>query len=598
MAKPPKNPKVLEQIAELPDAMKAALADRKPGTPVTLETLLAGNEWEGTRRELRDKGMSLVRTNDGQDRFLAVNFAPDGSVMDMAAAIPRNSGRALDFVQQIADFQDALSEDQTERAEAVALFHKIARADGTTNNAINKMAALIAPAGKFKVKGVRGQRGKAGDKVSVEFETLLNWWKDNVNSRGDEGVITGDRGLSAFIMQGARLLFIEGDHIARHPFTNVTVPPLGGRKFSLPMNLQTYSAQHIEIPSGLESTNMEIMYWAPPQEFVRLLDQTEDKNLKKYLERLIPAKVRKELKDTGQYFLDPALMIHIRHRATQVDAFGTSLIEPTLPEIRYKRALDALELTVLTNIMARAVIIKVGSDNENSVYHKSEVTASRLSLLQRMMRQVGPSATILWGGPDINVVEVSAHSALLDIVPRMQMAERRHLMALGMPAVLMIGEGTDGKASGIASALGVAAELAEVQDQYAKAMIGLAEKIGTENNFKDVEVVWEWTNNLLEDKQAAAELILKMYDRGLLTPETALEETGFDFDAEQIRQADAVKEGHKAEIFGPPKASPNNPSGQGSERNGGGGEGRPTKKQSADPDPRSGKETRSPVENK
>jgi hypothetical protein len=400
-------------------------------------------------------------------------------------------------------------------------------------------------------------------------------------------------------MQGARLQFIEGDHIARHPFVSTNVPGLN-KRYDLPMNLQTFSAQHISIPDGLAGSNYEIMYWEPPSEFVQLLQNPRDPNLKKALDKMVPAKVKSELIKNRMFFLDPALLIHIKHRATQIDTFGTSLIEPTLSAIRYKRALDALELTVLTNIMARAVIIKVGSDNEKSVYHKAEVTSARLSLLQRMMRSVGPSATILWGGPDINVVEVSAHEALMDIVPRFKAAERQHLMALGLPAVLMVGEGTDGKAAGFAAALGVAAQLAEVQAQYAQAMRSLAEKIGKENGFEDVDVVWEWHSNLLEDKQAAAEYILKLFDRGLLSPETALEEAGFDYSAEEIRQTDAVAKGYKEEIFGAPLATPvNSPGGSGGgEQQGGGGEGRPTRNESGDPDPREKKETKKKTPNK
>lgn len=590
------NKKDLKEIEEIPSAMRDAIAAHEAGKPITLDNILTGTEWDGVKQELKEKGMAMFRDNDGKDRFLAVNVDAEGRVMDVAAAIPRNPGRAYDFVDQITDFQDT-NATETDRQDAIALFHRIARIDGTTNNALNKLAALMAPEGSFKVRSVRGQRGKAGDKVSEELETLLNWWKDNVNARSDGGVINGDRGLSAFVVQGTRLLMTEGDHIARYPFSRVNVPRLG-KAYNLPMVMQTFSAQHIEIPSGLESTNAEILYWTPPQEFISLLENNDDPNLKKYLDKLVPAKVRSALISDKRYFLDPDLLMHIKFRATQVDAFGVSLIEPTLPEIRYKRALDALELTVLTNIMARAVIIKVGSDNEKSAYHKSEVTSARLGMLQRLMRNVGPSATILWGGPDINVVEVSAHSALLDIVPRMQMAERRHLMALGLPAVLMIGEGSDGKAAGFAASLGVAAELAEVQNQYRQSFIQLAEKIGAQNKFAEIEVTWEWKDNLLEDRQAAAELLLKMFDRGLLSPETTLEEAGFDPAAETVRQQYAVRQGHKKEVYGPPKASLPNVGGAGGDSNGGGGDGRPTNEENPNKDPREGKETKKAEENK
>jgi hypothetical protein len=595
--------KKLDAIEELPEPVRLWLKDRENGdtAPRTLEQIFVGSDYDGIRIDLKEKGMAAFRDADGADRFVAVNLGPDGRVMDVAAAIPRSAGKAYDFLNNLADFRDLLMIDKQTRKDAVALFHKIARADGTSNNAINKLAALMAPEGSFKVNSVKGQRGRSGDKVAVEAQAALNWWKDHLNANSTEGVITGDRGLTAFIMQGSRLQFIEGDHVARHLWADGVKIPNLSKTWSLPMNLQTFSTQHIEIPDGLEGTNTEIMYWVPPAKFINLLQNPQDPNLKKYLDKLVPSKVKNALIKDKRYFLEPDLLIHIKHRATQIDTYGVSLLEPTLADVRYKRALDALELTVITNLMARMVIIKVGSDNEKSVYHKQEVSSARLGLLQRMMRNVGPSATILWAGPDIDVVEVSAHDALLDIVPRMQFAERRQLMALGLPAYLMVGEGSDGKAAGLASALGVAALLGEVQQQYTQALRTLAERILLENGYEEIDVVWEWHNNILEDKQAAAELILKLFDRGVVTPETVLEETGFDFGAEETRQADAVAQGYKEKPFGAPlylTETMANPAGLGGGDQNGGGQGRPTKKQNATPDPRAGKETKSQDPNK
>lgn len=602
----------MSETANSPERLTSALSDmpevvrqwfdptnRDGVTPsaATIDNIFQGKEFDTVRSELMTKGIATIREANGDERLVAANVAPDGRIMDMAAVVPRQAGNSLDFLNNIEDFKELLNANKQTRKDAIALFHKIARADGMSNNAINKLAALVAPEGSFKVRSVKGQRGKAGDKAAGEAERALNWWKDNVNARADETVISGDRGVIAFIVQGTRLQLIEGDHIARHltPKGAIKIPGLT-KAWSLPMNLQTFSAQHIDIPEGLQGTNYEILYWTPPASFIQLLQNNKDKNLQKALDQFVPKKVQSELLKNKTYFLDPALLIHIKHRATQVDTFGQSLLEPTLGEVRYKRALDALELTVVTNLMARMVIIKVGSDNEKSVYHRQEVSTSRLSLLQRMMRNVGPTATVLWAGPDIDVVEVSAHDALLDIVPRMKQSERRHLMALGLPAVLMVGEGNDGKAAGFAAAMGVAAQLAEIQYQYAQALKTLAERILIDNGFEEIDVVWEWHNNLLEDKQAAAELILKMFDRGLLSPETVLEETGFDYGAEETRQGEAVKKGYKEkpfEIPAKPMATGENPGGVG-------GQGRPdgTENPGNGTDPRKNKETKKSEENK
>ena len=577
-----------EQLTDFPEEVRNYLKERAAGNhiPATLDTMLPGAEYASVRQQLETTGIGMVRSKDGKEHFLAVNRDATGKITEMAAAIPRNPGKSYDFLQQVTDFQDALTSTQQSRKDAVALFNKVYRAEGIINNAINKMAALVAPNGRFKVKSVRGQRGKGGDKVSIELETSLNWWKEHVNTRGLEAVITGARGVRSFVRRGARLALIEGDHIARHiwPTKKVDIPNL--KPFTLPMNLQTFSAQNIEIPDGLEGTDFEVLYWVPPSTFIQTLRNPKDPELKKRLDKLIPAKVKSALLKDGKYLLDDTLMMHIKNRGTGTDTFGESVIESSLSDVRYKRALDALELTTITNLINRLVIIKVGSDNDKSVYHKAEVSTSRLGLLQRTMQNVGPSAMVLWAGPDIDVVEVSAHNAIMSLDDRYRIAERRILMAIGVPVVLLIGEGNDGKATGFAAALGVAAQLKELQDQYAGALVDLAERIADQNGYEEVEVVWEWTDNLLENKEAAAELILKMFQLGLVGTQTAMEELGFDHGAEAIRQAEDVSAGYKDQPFGPPPgAQTTNATGTG-----GASGGRPTKEQNPKQDPRTGKE--------
>jgi hypothetical protein len=579
----------LDTIAELPAPVREYAARRAedPTIPATLDAILPGNSWESTRRQLQETGVAMIPSENGSgDNFLMASFRPDGSVMDIAAAVPRNPGKSYDYLKEIEDFKATNTTDRGSRGEAIALFHKIMRNEGIAANAINKMAALVACDGSFKVLAVRGKKGKSATDVGREFVEALNWWKDNVNGDAENGVITGDRGVTSFFSQGTRLALVEGDHIARHLWPKSAVALPNGTNYVLPMNLQSYSTQHIEIPQGLEGTNLEIMYWKPPTSFVNLLRTATEPTLKKALDRAVPSKVRAALLKDGKYLLDPELLIHIRHRGLGIENYGMSLLEPALPDFRYKRALDALEIVTITNLINRVVVLSVGSDDPNSAYHRQEVTSARLTLLQRIMRQAGPSATILWGGPDLKVQQVSAHDSILSLDDRYRIAERRILMALGVPAVLMIGEGGDGKAVGYAAALAMAAQLKELQNQYKAAMVSIAKRVAKENNIKDVVVTFEFHENLLDNKEAAAEMILKLFQMGLLGTQTSLEELGFDHDAELERQRKEVDEGFKEKVFGPPLAAKTtNPTGMG-----GGDGGRPTREENPNRDPRSDRE--------
>lgn len=586
----------LDDIKDLPqeviDFVKSRGESGETGN-ATLDAILPGNDWASVRGQLADGGIAHYRGKDGDDRYLVADFDDEGKVMAMGAAIPRNPGQSAAFVAQIEDFKVLQTSTKQGRKDFLALAHRVYRMQGEINNGLNKLAALVGTSGSFKVRSVKGQRGKSGDKKAEVFQKALNWWKDNVNARGEENAITGDRGMKSFIRRGARLSFIEGDHFARHvwPKKVTEIPNVG--KFYLPMNLHTYSAQHIEIMEGLENTDFEAFYWVPPGKFVQTLRNPRDPQAAKVLNKMIDPKIRAAIIKHGKWLLDPSLLIHIKHRGTGTEPYGESKIEPTLAAVRYMRALDALEIVTITNLINRLVIVKVGSDDHESDYHRQEVSAARLGLLQNLMMNLGPAAMVLWAGPDIEITQIGAHDSILDLGDRYKIAERRLLMALGLPAILMVGEGNDGKAAGIAAALGVIAELQEVQDQYAQAMVALAERIAIENGYEEVEVVWEWHDNLLENKEKAADLVLKLFEVGLISTETALDKLDIDYAAEEIRQAEDVKKKYKDDPFGPPKGAnagaAANPTGKGGDKGG-----RP----SGGTDPRDGKETKSPTENK
>lgn len=583
-----------QELGEYLDQAHALRTEGKSPPLVSLDELFPDKLHTGIKNQLKSGEIVNLTDEGGTPHFVGADIDSQGNVFTVAAAIPRNPGRSERFLQQVSDFMDS----NMERADRIQLYHSIYKAEGLVNNAINKAAALVATEGSFKVRYVKGQRGRPSDKRAEELRLLLQFWAENVNARATDAVVTGTRGVKAIISQGARQALIEGDNIARTNWTNVNVPVLKGASYSLPMNIQFFSAAHIEIPDEIVGTGIELLYWVPPSEFIQSLEDPKDENVKEYIDKLIPPEVQQELISKERYFLDPALMIHIKHRGTGTEAFGESMISAAMSDIAYKRALQALDIVTIENLINRLVIVKVGSDNQASVYHKQEVTARRLQLLQRMFAKIGPSATLLWGGPDIDVVEVGAHNKILEMDERYKIADRRIRGALGIPAVLLTGEASEGKAAGWAATVGSAAQLKELQDQYAQMLRTIAERIAEENGFEDVDVVWEFHQALLANKELNANIALKAYAQGLYSTQTALEELGQNPEAEEVRQAEDVSRGFKHEPFGLPMGVlTTNPTGVGE---GKGDRGRPTNEErpDADADPRENQETQTTEENK
>jgi hypothetical protein len=507
-----------------------------------------------------------------------------------AAAIPRTHGRSETYLKQVTDFTDS----NLDRKERIALYHQIYNNEGLVNNAVNKYAALIATDGNFKVRYVKGQRGRGADKPQEELRVLLQWWEDNVNARADDAVLTGARGVHSYISQSTRLALIEGSSVARTLWKSVKVPTLGNKPFKLPINIQMFSTAHIESAIELAGFDVELLYYAPPQEFIKRITEPKDPNVKELIQKYMDAEVLAALKKDKRYLLDPALLMHVKNRPTGIDVFGSSMIQPAMSDVAYKRALQALDVVTIENLINRLVIVKVGSDNVESLYHAPEAASARLQLLQRMFQRLGPSVTVLWPGPDIDVVEVGAHGKILEMDERYKIAETRIRGALGVPSALLTGDSPDGKSSGLAGAAGAGAQLVEYQSQYVNNLTQLAERIAVQNGFEDVVVAWEFAGDLLQDKEVNSNVAGRNYDRGLYSTRTALEEMGQDYESEEVRQHEDVKLGYKEKPFGPPLVvTTTNVGGEN------GGQGRPSNEERpGETDPRKDKETQTTEENK
>lgn len=585
-----------EHTRDLPPSLQAWLTraedarwrNQRPPS-MKLEELFRGAD-ASLAEQLRSSGMAHFTTKDGKDGTLVAEFDKDGNVFSVAAAIPRNVGRADNYLRQVRDFTDTTMD----RSVRIPLYRNIYKSEGIVNNAINKIAALIATQGAFRVRYVKGQRGKGGDKQAEELRQILQFWVENVNARALDAVLTGARGINSVISQSCRLALIEGSSVMRTIWSNVKVPSLGGKAYSLPMNIQMFHADHIEIPDDAAGLFEEVIYWVPPGDMIQRMLNPQDVNVKKVIRKYLSSDVLNQLNKNKKYLLDPSLIVHIKHRGGP-DAYGESMIEPAMTDIAYKRALMALEITTLESLINRLLVIKIGSDVDGSPYRDPDVANSRTQSFKKLIQTIGTSATIVWSGPDLDVIDIGAHGKIQDLDGRMGIADGRIRASLGVAAALLTGEGGDGKAAGWAAFAGILAQLTELQDQYAQFLKSMAERISIENNYEGVDVVWEFAGDMMQDKEINSNIALKAFQLGLYSTQTTLEELGQSPEAEEIRQQYDAEMKYKDKAFGPPLgAQTTNPAA------GAPGAGRPrnTQRPTKNPDPRKNRETKTTTENK
>jgi len=512
---------------DYPDEIKQSII----GAGVTVDTLFGG---DGEMKTIRDHIKRVGYYTKGK-RTLHVRTAPiegsDDQQVVAIAAVARDPGRAETFLDTIDDYDPT----GKSKAQLTQMYWGFYENEGMVNNAINKISAILSTGGQFKVR--RAKQGKKQKTVET-LEAILTWWVRHVNRSEEDGVITGARGLTAINQQAVRYALVEGDWVGRTVWNSAEVPEVGN--FDLPINIQSISTEHLEAVSELAGTGAELFFWAPPREFINQLESPSgdaEKEIKNFVKRFVPSKVKSELVSEGKVLLEQALLMHVKNRGTDRSIYGESFIQPALPALAYKQAIERLDVVSMENLINRLTIVMVGSSDPESPYSVPTVASARADLMTTFFDDPGPNMTIIWQGDDIEVKDIGAHSTILELDGRHKIAEQKVKISLGVPEALLSGTSTDGKAAGWAAMMGASAELEELQSAFAMAWTTLGERIALQNNFTDVDLIFEFDQSLMVDRAEEMEQSRQDYVAGLTTIRDVLLSRGKDPDAVFIQRA-------------------------------------------------------------
>jgi hypothetical protein len=512
----------------------------------SLNELFPGPSGESVRVALRQGQVGTVRGQDGQEVKVVADVDAEGNVFSMAAAVSRTPTKSETYLRNVPDLQPTGGLDRKRKIE---LFHSIARSEGIVNNALKKKGALVSQDGHFSVKTARsGKRPRKA--VANDLLSLLEFWQNNVNSAAPEAAITGSRGLRQVIRRGSRQAMIEGDYFGRQIWKKVTVPQLGGKKFNLPIVIQSLPAADIEIAEDLVGLGIDAFYWVPTSEKIQALIAPRDPNVRKIIQDLVDPKIINELKRNRKVLLDPTLMFHVKNAGVDTEAYGQSDVEAALTDLAYARALKSLDFVTIDSLINRMLVIKIGDENPESAYHNLATAQSRVSTFARLIRDVGPNMLILWAGHDVDTTDIGAHQAVLDTDDRHKMAGSSVKMATGVPDPLLTGSADGGNAVAWAGFISLNSVAAELQEEWEQSITQLGLRIAEQNNFKDVELEFQFAQSLVADREANSKIMLQAYQLGMLSKRTFLEELGKDFDAEKERKLREQEDGDD-ELFVP-----------------------------------------------
>lgn len=516
---------------DYPDEIMAQVQAQKMSGRMLLEDLFAGDEHEHTRRAIIKTGKMVTATGSRELRVQTVPREDGKHEIIALAALSRDPGRTQDYLDTVADFTAATPD----RTTQVRQYRRIYETEGMINNAVNKIAALIGVGGRFKVRHAR--RGKAR-RALEELQMLLDYVTVNVNNAPMSGVITSQRGIRALLHAGVRQALIEGDWVGRQQWAKTQVP--GGKTYSLPMTIQTISMIYLE-PVVKELTGLgELWYWKPDAKLRDIIVNGDKANpaVDKVSKRLVDNKLREALRGNSRVVLEPALLMHVQHRGSSTSSYGESLIEAAKLGIRYSRAITAIDLVSMENVISRLTVVQVGSSDPKSPYSKPDVAAARASLMQSFFEEVSPSMVIIWQGDDVKVADVGSQNSVLDLEARFKVADYKVKMSLGLPDALLMGSTGEGSSAGWASVIGAAAQMQELANSFASVLTSLGERIAVENGFDDVDLMWEYDKSLLTDAIQTRVQNRADYAMGLISIRSMIAASGRDPDAEFLTRCE------------------------------------------------------------
>ncbi len=489
-----------------------------------LEAFLPGAEFAAARDAILNTGYWDQAGAKNRMRVLTRPTADGGHEILAMAAVARDPGVTQDYIDAIQDF---LPGSVKPKAEEVEQYWNIYLNEGLINNAINKIAAILSGGGRYKVRFAR--KGKKQD-AQERLQACLDEFVRKVNNAPLDGTVTGSRGLQAVIHQAIRQTMVEGDWIGRTVWTEHEVPNFG--TFSLPMTIQSISMANIVAIDELAGTGIEAYYWKPDQKLIQQLDSPKNKDIRALLKKFVPSDILSKLKRDKQVLLDPALLLHVKHRGVDARPFGESFIKPALGGIAFKRAVEALDIVCMQNLINRLTIVMVGSSDPKSPYSKTDVASARQALMKSFFDDPGPNMTIVWAGDDVKVEDVGAHEGMLDLDARHTIADGKIKIAIGVPEALLSGSSGDNKAAGWAAMIGSAAQLEELKNSLENICTTLGERIAVENGFDQFDIVFEFDNSLMTDRAEEWNQLRNDLVSGALSHHTFLAARGHDPDAE------------------------------------------------------------------
>jgi hypothetical protein len=433
--------------------------------------------------------------------------------------VPKDSPTTVRYLSNLRDYNDT----EADIHKQIRVSNQIYRWEGVVSTVVDVLADFAVS--DMKVKGLKTKAKK-----------IIDEWLKTLN-KAAENIATGEY---AFNSQCAIEFFLSGNGFI---YKNWQKVKMESGVYQIPSEMLLINPLNIDIPKEFVSLGTKIIKFKPPKEVVELIQATDRTEEQKLIFNSMPEFIRKGLKDSDELVMTSDVLSHIKRKGRNYIPWGTPYLTRVFKSVAHKRKLQILDEVTTEGIINRITIFKIGDPENQETWGPD-----RLRAFHSLLMNPSPTLALVWAY-DVSVEDVMPDPEVLNFENKYNQANSDILMSLGIPMSILTGDAKGDQYTAIAALL---ERLFDFRNEMSAFMSSVIEEILEKNGLKNEKFKITWKHSRLRNEKELRELVLSLYDRGLLGKETSVEEAGQDFD-EQVDMIKREKSAGINEIMTPPE---------------------------------------------
>lgn len=375
-----------------------------------------------------------------------------------------------------------------------------------------------------------------------KLDKILNYFFDNVNIGNNNGLPS----IHPLLHEIALEWFTSGNAFPYQKWDNVSIPNVDGLS-QIPVSINLLNPQSIEVPALPIAFGKEILYLKPSDSIIQkiLSDGRSDPEVA-LLKSAIPRTIINAVKKSGgagfgKIRLNPKFVNHLKRKSKGYQAWGVPYLSRCFSEASLLERLRQMDESISTGILNLVTIFKIGTEEHPA-------SQARLRKFASLIKNPKATTTLVWAH-DIEIIQVGPDGKVLQFDRKYKDVKENLMIGLGVPPVL---SSLDASGDPWVSILALVERLVEFRKYMTIWVESILNRIAKENGFENQQVRTRWRRMNLQDDVSIKNLLLSFYDRGLISIQDALEESGRNFDAVLSAKKTEKEKGLK-ELFEPPE---------------------------------------------